>query len=133
MRIKHIASLLVAVAALWVRIAVCAPFSADTHDVYPGDFNGDGKSDLLVIAKDPAGLSGIYATDASGQPSTQLQSWNSGYLGISWHNNRYTAIIGNFDGLNGDDVLLLSTRARVRPITRRSSTCSSTRIVRSGS
>jgi hypothetical protein len=42
-----------------------------------GDFNDDGKSDLLVIAKDAGGLSGIYATDSNGAPSTVLQSWNA--------------------------------------------------------
>jgi RHS repeat-associated protein len=94
------------VGLLWVHQAMAAPFSVETHDVYSGDFNGDGKGDLLVIAKNTAGLSGIYATDASGQPTTQLQSWNSGFLGINWQDSRYTAVIGNFNGVGGDDVLL---------------------------
>jgi hypothetical protein len=107
MSVKRIRAALLALAALLgSHAAGGAPVSTDTHDVYPGDFTGDGKSDLLVIAKDPTALSGIYATDASGQPSTLLQSWNSGYLGINWHDSRYTAVVGNFDGVNGADVLL---------------------------
>ncbi len=86
--------------------AIAAPFSNETHAVYSCDCNGDGRDDLLVIAKDAAGLSGIYATNASGQPGTLLQSWSSSFLGISWQDSRYTAVIGNFDGVNGDDVLL---------------------------
>jgi RHS repeat-associated protein len=104
--IKKAVAVCGALALLWVQQAQAAPFSSEAHDVYAGDFNGDGKGDLLVIAKDPAGLSGIYATDASGQPTTQLQSWNAGFLGILWHSSRYTAVIGNFDGTGGDDVLL---------------------------
>jgi hypothetical protein len=107
MSIKRIqAALLVLAALLSTHAASSAPFSAETHDVYPGDFNGDGKSDLLVIAKNPNESSGIYRTDASGQPSTLLQDWSSDYLGISWYDSRYTAVIGNFDAVNGDDVLL---------------------------
>jgi hypothetical protein len=55
MSIKRVrAALLVLAALLGTHAASAAPFSADTHDVHPGDFPGDGKSDLLVIAKDPA-------------------------------------------------------------------------------
>lgn len=106
MRLRAIVSVLGVIAALWTCVAFGAPFSTESHDVYAGDFNGDGKSDLLVIAKDSAAQSGLYVTDASGQPSTLLQSWSAGYLGIDWGDDRYTAIVGNFDGANGDDVLL---------------------------
>lgn len=101
---------------LWWVIAVCPAiadatnWSTATHDLYPGDFDGDGRDDLLVVARDAAGFSGIF-TSASGAPSTQLQSWNSTFLGINWHSGNYTAIVGDFNGDNHDDVLLQRTSA----------------------
>lgn len=94
---------------LWVSTAWATTWSTQTHDIYPGDFNGDGKDDVLVIAKDAASYSGIFITDGSNTPAVQHQSWNSGFLGINWHSGNYTAVIGNFDGVNGEDVLLQST------------------------
>lgn len=83
-----------------------AQWSAETHSLTPGDFNGDGKTDLLVIAKSPAQPSGIALGDGSGQPSVQHQSWASNYLGITWSADTYIPRVGDFNGDNRDDVFL---------------------------
>ena len=92
-------------ALLFSCVAQATNWSAQTHDLYPGDFNGDARDDLLVVARDPAGLSGIF-TASGGQPSVQLQSWNSGFLGINWHSNNFSVVVADFDANNRDDVLL---------------------------
>jgi YD repeat-containing protein len=83
-----------------------AQLSAQTHTLAGGDFNGDGKTDLLAIAKDPAQVSGIALSDSGGQPSVLHQSWGSTYLGITWSGNTYMPRIGDFNGDNRDDVFL---------------------------
>jgi YD repeat-containing protein len=83
-----------------------AQWSAETHSLTAGDFNGDGKSDLLVIAKDPSQPSGIALGNGSGQPSVLHQSWASNYLGISWSGGAYHPRVGDFNGDNRDDVFL---------------------------
>ncbi|WP_175597222.1 RHS repeat domain-containing protein [Peristeroidobacter soli] len=93
-------------ACLVASASFAGNWNAQTHDVYSGRFNNDARTDLLVIARDPAGFSGIFVSDGSGTPSVQLQSWNSTFLGIDWSAGNYAVVVGNFDGLNGDDVLL---------------------------
>jgi hypothetical protein len=42
------------------RVALGATdWSTQDYNLYAGDFNGDGKTDLLYIAKDPSKVSGI--------------------------------------------------------------------------
>jgi RHS repeat-associated protein len=101
--------------AAWLIIGLLACGSAfgaewnvQTHDIYAGDFDGDGvRDELLVIAKDPAGFSGIF-TSSGGVPSVPLQTWHSGFLGINWHSGNYTAIVGDWNANGQDDVLLQS-------------------------
>jgi RHS repeat-associated protein len=80
-------------------------WSAQDYDLYPGDFDGDDKTDLLYIAKDASKASGIARSDGSA-PNIPFQSWPSNYLGIPWSGNQYVAIVADFDGKNGDDLLL---------------------------
>jgi RHS repeat-associated protein len=80
-------------------------WSAQDHDLYPGDFNGDGKTDVLYIAKDAAGSSGI-ALSAAGAPATLWQSWSSNYLGIQWYGGQYGVVVGDFNGDHRSDLLL---------------------------
>jgi hypothetical protein len=81
-------------------------WNAETHILASGDFNNDGKADLLVIAKDESEPSGIALGDGSGQPSTFHQSWSSSHLGITWHSGTYVPHVGDFNGDNHDDVFL---------------------------
>src|SRR5689334_8438257 len=60
------------------------PWSEATHQLAFGDFNGDGRSDVLYIAKDHTLPSGIALSDGT-SPSINHQSWVSNYLGIPWH------------------------------------------------
>jgi len=80
-------------------------WNAQDYDLYFGDFNGDGKTDVLYIAKSPTGISGINLSDGNG-PNIPLQSWQSTYLGINWFGNQFTVIVADFNGDGKADVLL---------------------------
>jgi hypothetical protein len=41
-------------------------FSTRDYDLYAGDFDGDGLSDVLYVAHDPNRLSGIALSDRTG-------------------------------------------------------------------
>jgi hypothetical protein len=79
--------------------------SAQAYDFYFGDFDGDGKTDLLYIAKDPAGVSGVDLSDGTA-PTIALQSWSSSYLNIPWSGNQYTVILADFNGDGRTDIFL---------------------------
>jgi hypothetical protein len=83
-------------------------WNAADYDLYAGDFNGDGKTDILYIARDPAKVSGIATSDGAG-PNTPWQSWQSNYLGIPWFGNHYKVIVADFNGDGKADILLQST------------------------
>jgi FG-GAP-like repeat/RHS Repeat len=97
---------------LW--LAVCTVTHAQTtwdaqdYDLYMGDFNGDGKTDVLYVAKSANGISGINLSDGNG-PNIPLESWSSNYLGINWSANQYTVIVADFNGDGKADVLLQSS------------------------
>ena len=77
------------------------------YDLYPGDFNGDGFTDLLYIAKNPNNSSGIILSDGTNL-AVSLQSWSSNYLGISWSSASYNVIVADFNGDGKADILLQS-------------------------
>jgi RHS repeat-associated protein len=80
-------------------------WSTEDYDLYPGDFNGDGLSDLLYIARDARHLSGIALSDGAGF-STPLQSWGNAYLGIPWSDRTYRILVADFNGDGKDDLFL---------------------------
>lgn len=84
-------------------------WSAQDYSLYPGDFNGDGKTDLLYVAKDPSKASGIAISDATGAPNTSHQSWPSNYLGIPWSTGSYSGFVADFSGDGKADILLQRT------------------------
>src|SRR5260221_3090431 len=80
-------------------------WSAQDYDLYPGDFNGDGLTDLLYISKDPNRPSGIVLSDGVGL-NTSLQTWGNAYLGIPWTDGTYNIVVGDFDGDGKSDLFL---------------------------
>jgi hypothetical protein len=81
------------------------PWGGDTHQVAAGDFDGDGSTDVLFIADDPAKSSGIALSHA-GVPNAPSHSWSGNYLGIPWHGRAYRPVVGDFNGDGRDDIFL---------------------------
>jgi RHS repeat-associated protein len=82
-------------------------WNAQDYDLYAGDFDGDGKTDILYIARDPSKPSGIARSDGTG-PNIAWQSWASNFLGINWSANTYNVIVADFNGDGKADIFLQS-------------------------
>jgi len=104
---KSWSALAVLVATLGVSGHVLAdnPWSAKDYDLYAGDYDGDGLSDVLYISRSAKRLNGIALSDGSGF-NVALQSWGNAYLGIPWSSGAYNIIVADFDGDARDDLFL---------------------------
>ncbi len=104
---KNVLRLIAAAALLLTKsiAGAATPWSEETHQLVFGDFDGDGKQDLLYIAKDPGLPSGIALSDGT-SPSINHQSWPSNHLGIPWHSGTFKAFVGRFNNDDRADILL---------------------------
>ncbi len=75
-----------------------------------GDFNGDGKYELLLQPTQSDGLVSTVGGDYQQGPlATITQQWSAQHLGFDWSSRRHRVVVGDFDGNGKDDVFLLGT------------------------
>ncbi len=75
-----------------------------------GDFNGDGKYELLLQPIQSDGLVSTVGGDYQQGPlATITQQWSAQHLGFDWSSRRHRVVVGDFDGNGKDDVFLLGT------------------------
>jgi len=86
-------------------VEAATPWSTQDYDLYSGDFDGDGRADILYVAKDKSKASGIARSDGAG-PNLPFQSWPANYLGITWSDNVYTVIVADFNADGRSDLFL---------------------------
>jgi len=99
--------------------AAAAAWNRDTHQIGVGDFNQDGRDDLLLIARRPEGTSGIVLSTAAGIGRIH-QAWPTDYLGIPWSEGRVAPVIGNFNASDSDrrdDIFLQRATAGLHYVT----------------
>jgi len=91
----------------WPTSYAGADWSGGASRLLVGDFNGDGRDDVLIQTKTQSGLNAVVLTDTSGKPAaTANQTWSNGYLGYTWSTPYRNLIIGDFNGDGRDDLLL---------------------------
>jgi len=109
----------------WDSAYLNLDWSSQSSRILSGDFNGDGKKDLLLQAKQkimilpmddglvipiPISNGTVNATllaNGNGQFTVVNQEWNAGYLGLDWVDKKYDIRIADFNGDGRDDLLLL--------------------------
>ncbi|MGH9206050.1 MAG: FG-GAP repeat domain-containing protein, partial [Acidimicrobiales bacterium] len=91
-------------------------------NVYAGDFNGDGRADLLIQALPvhldsmdgtpaysyPANMNGVVLAQSGPKPVrlSGVQSWSRNGFGVDWSPLSNNLVIGDFNGDGRSDVLL---------------------------
>jgi RHS repeat-associated protein len=97
-------------------------WSASDANIYAGDFNGDGRADLLIQAQPiqgedteanvtfayPQNMNGVVLSQPGAQPFTLagVQAWSRTAFGVDWSPLANNLIIGDFNGDGRADVLV---------------------------
>lgn len=103
---RTIARILVACLALTASAAYAqSEWNTAQYDLYPGDFNGDSKTDLLYVALSPNKESGIALSDGT-RPIGGYQVWTASAFGIPWHSRVYRPVIGDFNWDGRADIFM---------------------------
>ncbi|MBI2778711.1 MAG: VCBS repeat-containing protein, partial [Gammaproteobacteria bacterium] len=91
-------------------IPVPTPFHPDGV-AKQADFNGDGRTDLLVQAPNGSGTSYLFLADANNKYTAITQSWNVSYLGLNWGADASTLYAGDYNGDGRADLIVESKAA----------------------
>ena len=84
--------------------------SQASHHLLVGDYNGDGRDDLLLQANDRVGRTGVALAGKDGGFRSLASSWQDGALGLHWASAGSTIATGDF---NGDGAAALLLRSKV--------------------
>ncbi len=85
--------------------------SQATHHLVVGDFNGDGRADVLLQANTFVGSDGVALATAGGGFSALASKWHDGFHGLAWSQDRVALAAGDFAAAGRDELLLRSTSA----------------------
>jgi RHS repeat-associated protein len=104
----------------WIDGYLGFNWSVSDANVYAGDFNGDGHTDLLIQAQPvmgvangtvsfsyPANMNGAVLSQGNTQPflMTGVQSWSRNAFGVDWSPLTHNLVIADFNGDGRSDVL----------------------------
>ena len=92
----------------WASNYLGIPWSSDAYTVLVGDFNGDGKTDILLQSNGP-GDSYLILTDASGHVSAISQTIPEEAIGLAWSADQHRLVVGDFNGDGRADLFFQPT------------------------
>lgn len=107
--LRAVAVVLILFTGLFITpLAEANDFNTKNFVLTSGDFNGDGRTDLFVQAVSPQDPNSVVLTDSSGHPTILRQTWNEGYLGITWNSGASKIYVADFNGDGKADLLVQS-------------------------
>ncbi|MGB5985717.1 MAG: FG-GAP-like repeat-containing protein, partial [Desulfobacterales bacterium] len=82
-------------------------WSTDYHKLIPGDYNGDGRTDLFLQAEPASSWNYLFLANGGGGFSQVHQSWGDQYhLGANWNTSSHKIASGDFNGDGRTDLFL---------------------------
>ena len=81
-------------------------WSADSHLLYTGRFDGGPQSEVLLQSVSSGGLNGIVHPDPEGHLTQLVETWPDNFLGIPWDTSAASLYVGDFNGDGQDDLLV---------------------------
>ncbi|QGX41523.1 FG-GAP-like repeat-containing protein [Permianibacter aggregans] len=87
-------------------------WASSNYNVFAGDFDGNGQSELLLQPKTMGYVSHINSKNSL--LDTLQQSLPNDHLGLSWLPKDHRLLVGDFNGDGKDDIFLLTTDNKQR-------------------
>ncbi len=95
-----------AITQSWSRYDFGVDWSPTTHQAIIGDFNGDGRQDILLQDIGESSPSWLMTASSTGTFGTIAQTWNNGNAGMNWSLGYNKLIAGDFNGDGTTDLYI---------------------------